>query len=307
MESKANYMRVGLFVLLFSAGLIITALWLSIGFDKKTYKTYAVFMDEPVSGLSEQSTVKFNGVAVGYIKAIQLNKDNPQQVRILLDIEQGTPITTSTTATLKSQGITGITYLGLVAEASHANLLQKKPGQKYPVIPSRPSLLVQLDTALREASDNFREITRVVKHVFDSENAKALKASLEHLDRFTGVLARRDKEISQALINTNILLKNTAEVSNRFPELTRTLEQGVEAFKSGSLEVRKASNEVSRAMISARNTMKSFDQQAIPPAVSLIEKMEEVANNVNQLTEALTQNPSVIWRGRAKQPLGPGE
>ncbi len=43
---------------------------------------------------------------------LNLSQEDPRRVEMLLNIEEGTPITVSTAATLISQGITGNTYVG---------------------------------------------------------------------------------------------------------------------------------------------------------------------------------------------------
>ncbi len=58
-------------------------------------------MHESVAGLGVNSAVKYNGVNVGSVKKTSLNNQNPEQVRLLLQIEEHTPITEGTTATLK--------------------------------------------------------------------------------------------------------------------------------------------------------------------------------------------------------------
>ena len=307
MESKANYTIVGLFVLVFVIGLLWAVLWLSVGFDKKSYKTYQVDMNEPVSGLSVQAPVKYNGVSVGYVESIALNHQDPQQVRLLLAIEQGTPVTTSTTAKLYSQGITGLTYIGLTAESAHAELLNAKPGQKYPTIPSRPSLLLQLDTALRDATDNFREITRSFKQVFDRENAKYLKDSLNQLDVFTKVLARHNKDISQTLTNANQLMKNAASASEDLPAILAELKKGSKSFAVAARAVTEAGQQVRKTMLDSSQTIKIFNDDILPPTTDLLDELEITVSDINQLTRELKQNPSVLIRGRTPLPLGPGE
>ena len=144
MDSQTNYTLVGLAVLILSATLLSAALWLSVGFDRKKYDIYTVYMREAASGLSDDSVVKYNGVKVGVVNKIELNQFDPQQVKIELKIVAGTPITTSTHATLINQGITGTTYLGLSASSPSLFPLQKTPGEPNPVIPYTPSFFSQL-------------------------------------------------------------------------------------------------------------------------------------------------------------------
>ena len=99
METKGYYAAVGFFVIVFlSIGLII-GLWLSVGVSTKSYNYYRIYIKESVAGLSVSAPVKYNGVDVGTVKKMALNPQNPNQVEILVAVEENTPITTATRAT----------------------------------------------------------------------------------------------------------------------------------------------------------------------------------------------------------------
>jgi phospholipid/cholesterol/gamma-HCH transport system substrate-binding protein len=168
LEPKTNYTLVGLFVLILTAGLVITSLWLSFGLDKKSYNYFTVYTKESVAGLSTESLVKYNGVKVGYVDGISLSKNNPQKVQLMLKIENGTPITQGTVASLVTQGITGMTYLGLSAKTPSLVPLKASPGEPYPVIPVKPSFFAAME-------NNIQDATESIKRVFDEENAKNVK------------------------------------------------------------------------------------------------------------------------------------
>ena len=80
-------------MLVLAGCLLAGGLWLSVGFDRKAYDLYTVYVPEPVSGLGDDSIVKYNGVKVGVVSKIELNQFDPQQVRLELKIEEGTHIT----------------------------------------------------------------------------------------------------------------------------------------------------------------------------------------------------------------------
>lgn len=286
MESKTNYTVVGLTVLLLIAGLLTAGLWLSIGFDQKEYKTYAVYMEEAVSGLSEDSLVKFNGVKVGMISDIELNKADPQQVRILVKIQEDTPITVSTQATLIAQGITGTTYLGLTATSSTTIPLEAKPGEQYPVIPYKSSFLNQLETTIDEISIN-------MKRILSKENAEHLAQSLRNLDTVTSIFAKNSSALDRAL--------------HEFPGLIADIKSGVDHFSDMSHDVAVAGRQLNVTMKAGRNAIDKISQQAIPPAVILLRRLDLIAANLEQVSAELRQNPSIIIRGTAPLKPGPGE
>jgi phospholipid/cholesterol/gamma-HCH transport system substrate-binding protein len=197
MEPKVNYVIVGLFVVVLTTVLVIGIIWLSAS-QRTERDIFMVYMNEPVSGLSVQAPVKFNGVDVGNVADIQLNPDNPQQVQLLLSIDKGTPINQSTTATLMSQGITGITYVGLKAEAAKAPPIKILPGDEYPIIRSTPSLLVQISTVLSGLADTAKEIKGVLENTFNSENQKALHDSLQNISKITQTFSEHSQQITAA-------------------------------------------------------------------------------------------------------------
>jgi phospholipid/cholesterol/gamma-HCH transport system substrate-binding protein len=148
MEPKVNYLLAGSFVVvlgLIALGLVV---WLGKADYRGVYNRYETYMRQSVSGLSVNSTVKYRGVDVGRVKDISLNPKNTEEVRLTLDILQGTPIKTDTVATLQTQGLTGLATLNLEGGSREAPSLVIEPGQEYPIIQSRPSLFFRLDMAL---------------------------------------------------------------------------------------------------------------------------------------------------------------
>ena len=158
-----------------------------------------MYLHESASGLTKDAPVKYNGVQVGFVKKIKLNKNDPRQVEIILNIEEGTPITTSTSATLISQGITGVTYVGLSAGSADFTPLQKMPGEPYPVIPAKPSLFNQLDVLLKEVSVSVNKVSIQAQHIFNEENARHIKHILANIEQVTQVIANNSKNINHSL------------------------------------------------------------------------------------------------------------
>ncbi|CZH00542.1 MlaD family protein [Legionella pneumophila serogroup 1] len=307
MESKTNYTIVGLIVLILTAGLLSAGLWLSVGFNQKEYTSYTVYLKESVSGLSVESPVKFNGVQVGYVKEIKLNKNDPRQVELLLNIEKSTPITTSTSATLISQGITGVTYVGLSAGSSELTPLRKMPGEPYPVIPSKPSLLNQLDAVLKEVAENVGAVSEKAQLIFNEENADNVRKSLANIERITEIIADKGQTIDSSLNNLDVFVANMAKASKQFPQLIKDLKTGISKFKSLADNMSAAGKDVSKTMIAGKNTIDQISQQAIPPAVILLRRLNAISANLEKVSNEMRQNPSVIIRGTKAPKLGPGE
>ncbi|HRD69498.1 MAG TPA: MlaD family protein [Legionella sp.] len=307
MESKTNYTIVGVVVLVLTAGLLSTALWLSVGFNQKEYSLYTVYLHESVAGLNPESPVKFNGVQVGFVKKIKLNANDPRQVELTLSIEEDIPITTSTFATLISQGITGVTYVGLSASSADLTPIRQMPGEPYPVIPAKPSLFNQLDSILKEVSENVNKVSNQTQRIFNEENALYIKNSLANLDEFTGVIAKNSDNINRSLNSVDTFLANMAKVSNDFPAILKELKTGVNRFNSLAVDISEAGKNVSKTMVSGKNTIDKISQQTLPPALVLLRRLNAIAANLEKVSNDMRLNPSVIIRGTKPPQPGPGE
>jgi phospholipid/cholesterol/gamma-HCH transport system substrate-binding protein len=257
MEAKVNYTVVGAFVLVLVAAAIVAILWLSAGLDRVTYNPYRIYMDESVTGLSVSAPVRLNGVEVGAVSRIELNPSNLRQVKLLVNIKAGTPITVDTTATLDTMGITGIAYIALQSKGSNNHPLQIQPGEGYPVIKTAPSLFVRLDTALSQLTVNFKQISASIALVLDKDNQRNFKQALSNIEQLSGTLAINSQQL-------NGILRNSFQASQQFPLLLQNSQ-------------------------------------------AAINNLNGVTNNLLAISSEIKKNPAVLMRGKAPQPLGPGE
>lgn len=286
MESKVNYTFVGLAVVILIAGLFAGIVWLSVGFDTKKYDIYTIYVDEAVSGLGDESIVKYNGVKVGMVDKIELSQFDPRQVKIQVKIVEGTPITMSTQATLINQGITGASYLGLSASSPSAIPLQKTPGETYPVIPYKMSFLGQLE-------QNVDNLAVGIKRVFDKENAALIKKTLTNLQTVTNIVAKDADTIHKSL--------------QELPSLITDFKKTVDHFNEMSGYISTAGKHVSTTMIAGKGTIDKISQQTLPPLVLLLNRMDLIAANLEKVSAEMRQNPAVLIRGTTPPKPGPGE
>ncbi len=279
MDTKAHYTLIGLAVVILLASLVTGILWLSVGLDRPVYHIYQVYMNQNISGLNQEASVKFNGVDVGYVRSMTLNPKNPQEVIINLDIKQGTPITTSTSATLAPQGITGLSYISLSAKTPNAPLLQPRNKAPYPIIPSSPSLFVQLNSLFKDASTQFQAVSTSVQNVLDAQNAANMKQILINLNTISGNLAADSNTI-------NKILQQTATASANFPNITKNIDE---------------------SMVNLNQTS-NLAKQAMLPTMHLLEQLNSISSNIESFSNDLAQNPTILIRGKSTNTvLGPGE
>ena len=160
MDPRINYTLVGLFVLVLGSGIIFAAIWLSGRGDERAYETYVAYVRESVAGLNPRAAVKYRGVNVGTVRSIGLDKEG--RVRLLLDIEVGTPLTDDTAAVLSSLGITGLAFVDLKAVGRTSGRACRKIGkaqEPFPEIRTCPSLLAEVSSLPMEVKAAVRQLS----------------------------------------------------------------------------------------------------------------------------------------------------
>ena len=307
MDSKVNYTIVGMFVVVLGAAFIMMFFWLSATRHDKVYHTYVSYVHEDVTGLSVQTPVRYNGVQVGYVSKVKLDPRNPQLVKLILKIEEGTPITTSTVVTLLPMGITGVIYVGLKALTPKAPLLGAKPGQKYPVIPSEPSFLMQLGKVLPELTGNLKNISTSITKLLNEKNRKAIDSTLQNVSVLTKNLADNSKRLDDISKSLQETLNNTAIVSKKLPNLVDELNTTLKNIQQTSIQIRGVSSSAQLVMKDGRVTIQNLNNQLLPSVQQMMVKLNGIMSNLNQVTAEMERNPSMFIRGRTPGQPGPGE
>ena len=68
-----------------------------------------------------------------------------------------------------------------------------------------------------------------------------------------------------------------------------------------------AGNKVSSAMDAGKTTINQISQQALPPTLTLIRRLDTIAANLEKVSSQMRQNPAVVIRGTTPPKPGPGE
>ena len=90
MENKSHALLAGIFVLLLLIAAAITAIWL--GRKDVTYSPCEIVSTLPVGGLSIQSQVRYQGMAVGQVQGLEIDKDQPGAIRLRIGVLPDTPL-----------------------------------------------------------------------------------------------------------------------------------------------------------------------------------------------------------------------
>mgnify|MGYP003116688870 CR=1 FL=1 len=247
MEKNANYALVGLSTLILFVGLVIFSIWLARVAFARDYDVYDILFQGPVRGLTQGGEVHFNGIKVGEVTDISLDRTNPSRVISRVRVNSDVPIRVDSYATLEPQGITGLNYVQITAGTSTRPLLKEvAPEGKVPVIQSQRSTLADLLEGGGTVLSRTVEALDRVNRVLSDENILTLGAAISDAQAVTASLSDAAAETEAAAADLRRMLASlegpTADFATYgLPQITRAAESLQETAESLS----RLTNEVS--------------------------------------------------------------
>jgi phospholipid/cholesterol/gamma-HCH transport system substrate-binding protein len=287
--------------------LVTVGLWLSATRGEKDYVTYVAYVSESVSGLNTKAAVKYRGVNVGQVNDIALDRDNPERVRLLFDIERGTPIKQDTVAVLSTQGITGLAYIDLTGGSRRSPSLEPSPTEPLPEIKTGPSLLVRLDTAvsaalntLSEVAIHLNDVASRVALLLSASNQQSIAQTLTNVERLTSDLTVRLDGLGKNMDNIGVILHDTAAVSAQMPALMQEVQKTVTT-------INRAAGGLDRVLQVGQQEITRFSRDTSTQVDQALYEVKRLGETLRRLVQQLERNPNMLLLGRPRPQLGPGE
>jgi phospholipid/cholesterol/gamma-HCH transport system substrate-binding protein len=201
METKANYVAVGVFVVVFLTGLVIALLWLGGSQYTEEYAYYRTFFSGSVTGLGDGTLVRYNGIQVGRVSKVDFDPNNPKRVIVTLQINPDLPIHSDSVATITSEGLTGGTYVEIDGGLESTPVLPHVLFGDYPIIKSKPSTLQEIEQSAPQLLAKINGIADRLNDVLSPQNRQAFAQTLSNLRDVTGVLVKDTSDFSATLGN----------------------------------------------------------------------------------------------------------
>jgi phospholipid/cholesterol/gamma-HCH transport system substrate-binding protein len=220
METRANYVAVGAFVIVILIGAFISVLWLSSAQFQREGAIYDIYFRGSVSGLTESAQVRYKGVLIGRVINIRLDPENVERIRVRIEVDAATPIKQDAVAELEAQGITGLAFVQITGGSNASPVLEKREDKRYPIIASRQSGLEEVVTSAPELFKRATLVADRIALVLSDANVAAVAQTLDHISSVTGTLADSRSQIDKIVIDTS---KTMSEMRGAATEATSLL------------------------------------------------------------------------------------
>jgi phospholipid/cholesterol/gamma-HCH transport system substrate-binding protein len=275
MENKANYVLIGAFVLLAAGALALFTLWIAGNPLNRSYSDYDVVFNGPVNGLSEGGEVRFNGIKVGEVQTLRLDREDPNNVIAHIRVDAQTPVRTDSVAQLNFMGITGVTFIQILAGDPRKPMLAPVNGVTPRIRTSR--------TIVDELFQGGQDLLGVSGDTIKKIN---LMLSDENLAHFSSTLASVDKAAAKIAADDGLV--------NAATKALVTINTAAAALESAAKAVDQAANsigsDISTLTVSADAALKDLDP-VLKDARTAMANANEVVSQLNtDLTPAATRS-----------------
>ncbi|MBL8397391.1 MAG: MCE family protein [Candidatus Accumulibacter sp.] len=305
MENRSHALAAGLFTLLLGAVTALAFWW--FGGKHETSQEFFVVTRQNVTGLNLQGQVRYRGIRVGKVQAIDLDPEDTANILVRISINQSVPVTRGTTARLGYQGITGIAHILLEQEGDDqtplpggtpvASLLGETSA--LPRIAMRPSLIQELSETGGATLRQARDLLANANEVLDSPGFDNIISNLEATTASTRAIAAR---LEQLLTPANVrsLQTTLAHAGQAAAEAAPLMSE----FRQLTARLR---------LISDRLDILIADPggQGVGVLLPRLNDLgNELATNSQQLgrvLQMLEDSPQSLVFGRRPLPPGPGE
>jgi phospholipid/cholesterol/gamma-HCH transport system substrate-binding protein len=263
METKANYLMIGGFVLGVLALGFIFVFWMS-NFAGGGKNYYVVF-ESSVAGLTTGSSVGFNGLRVGEVQSFALDPEDARKVHVLISVRDDTPVRENSHATIQSMGLTGGSGVQITPGSPDSPFLVATAENPIPTIQADPGSGQGVFEAGSAALNNANVFISKLNGLLD-QNEKAITTTMTNVEQVTTMLAEKKDEIGQAISDVkdgaqsfkSLSSKLEVSLGDNMDGLTRQARESLQEFGSFMREGRRVAVTLNRILEKLEADPKGF-------------------------------------------------
>jgi phospholipid/cholesterol/gamma-HCH transport system substrate-binding protein len=272
--------------------------WYSDAREARSYERHEIYFEGSVSGLSVGSTVRYLGVDVGRVVALNIDRRSAERVQVIVDIDSAAPVSSKTVAELSLLGVTGLLYVDLLGDAGSKRLVPPVESERYPVIRSVRSGFDVILSGVPEVMGRVSEVAQRASRLLSDDNLEALSRTVASIDRASRDLPATMKEVDS-------LVRELRTISRDFSQMTQALQT---ATVETTPAIRKVVDRIgvvadNLATTSARldelvrdnaTSVNDFAQNGLPELERLMREGSAAADELESLGRSLREDPSRV-------------
>jgi phospholipid/cholesterol/gamma-HCH transport system substrate-binding protein len=271
METRANYVLIGLFTLAVIVGAFGFIYWFNTIGGAGERAAYRIVFDGSVSGLRTGASVLFNGIRVGEVTELKLDPAQPRAVVAVVSLEKTVAVRADTAVSLEYQGVTGTASIAL-----------RGGSDASPLAPGNPPTLKVDAAGAQDVTQAAREAMRRIDQLV-ADNETVLKGALKNIEAFSQTLATNSQRIDHIMAGAEGLLGSG-------PDQPGDIAQAARAIKTAAEHLDARTGEISTGLARfSNNGLREWERLATDGRRTLAE--------VDKMVKNIDRNPSRLLFG----------
>lgn len=316
MALGTNQWKLGLFVIVALGVAVAVAMMLGVGLWNQKTIAFVSYFDESVQGLELGSPVKYRGVTVGRVAAIEIAQDlRHVEVTSELSVDRVGSLNLVSTESkgelivhpdmrvqLAQTGITGVKFILIDFFDAASNPVVPLPFDPPPnYVPTAPSMMKNLEDSILKAADRVPEIANDAARAMTQVRLVAEQIEAARLpDRANQTLTEADRALVE--LTTQLKAMDARAVSAGALE---TLDKLNLLLARSDTLLERLEGEEGLIRVSERGAVAIGEvargARTVGPELELtLREVRGAARSIKRLADTLERDPDMLLKGRAQ-------
>lgn len=222
---------------------------------------------------------------MGRVTDIRLSPERTELIKVDIEIEENTPISQSTKASLGMTGMTGIIHIELTTQDGDTDPPVKPENEQYAVIRGSGTQLGKLFEDVPQITKQILELTEKVNKAFNDDAMKDMQKTFKNIEQMSQDMNKLLSE--ENIANMTSTLDNMAQGSESIPQL-------VERFKTTADEVDQAVATLNGILTDNKQDIDKFAGSGLRQITEMSRETRDMARSIRRLADRLEQDPSKL-------------
>jgi phospholipid/cholesterol/gamma-HCH transport system substrate-binding protein len=273
---------------------------------------YINFRNTSVNGLLLGSSVRYQGVDIGKVIRIEVNRRDMNSILVWIKVQKGFPIKKDTTALLALAGITGIRFVDL--QGGSKDSVRLPPGDEIEMgrglEEKAGDIVTNIDTAVNSfnsllSRQNLDRIDRFLEKAEKSSEmiSSVLEAKRNKLERAFDNVAKASDEFASVTENLHIISANISELSQKILTPSQTAVDNI-AKRFSDEEMGQVIKDLRTFLDSTSASFKKIEGSLLAQQDDLkqaIKSLGETMDNLSRFTREISEDPTALIRLRKEK------
>lgn len=270
---------IGAFTLAGLVGIMAFFLWFAQVELDRQFSYYDIRFSS-VSGLSNASDVRFSGLAVGQVVDVRLTPERDGTILVRIEVNADTPVRTDSVATIESQGVTGVSYVGIDAGTPDAALLKSTASSDIPEITAGRSMLQSLSEDAPQLLERSLQVVDELGQMLGTENKNRIENILVNVEAASAEFARTLTDFSGVANTVADFAAQINAFNQTLDTLTGDLSEVLATADTTLVSIRELSEQ-------GKGVLTASSQTLADAQTAIVETKEFVASDLSGLAEEL--------------------